>query len=205
MLIWAYNHFTKESKIEQKKGCVSMPALAHERVYTLDDIFALPDGERAELIDGQIYNMSPPNTKHQRILSYLHLEIGNYIRANEGACEVFPAPFAVFLFADDKKYLEPDLSVICDVKKVEEKGCNGAPDWIIEIVSPGSRSMDYYTKLSLYRSGGVREYWIVDPMKQTTLVYDMEHAAAPVIYSFADRIKVNIYHNLEIDFSKLQF
>lgn len=182
-----------------------MPALAQGKVSTLDDIFALPDGERAELIDGQMYNMSPPNTKHQRILSYLHLEIGTYIRANGGVCEVFPAPFAVFLFADDKKYLEPDLSVICDAEKIEEKGCNGAPDWIIEIVSFGSRSMDYYTKLSLYRSAGVREYWIVDPMKQTILVYDMEHAAAPVIYSFADRIKVNIYQNLEIDFSKLLF
>lgn len=181
-----------------------MPALAKGDDYTLNDIFALPDGKRAELIDGQIYNMSPPNTKHQRILSYLHLEIGNYIRANEGACEVFPAPFGVFLFADDKKYLEPDISVICDMNKVGDEGCNGAPDWIIEIVSPSSRVMDYYTKLSLYRFAGVREYWIVDPIKQTIFVYDMEHAAAPVIFSFTDRIKVNIYNNLEIDFSKMQ-
>lgn len=181
-----------------------MPASAQKRLYTIDDIYALPDGKRAELIDGQIFYMAPPSTKHQRILSFLHLEIGNHIRSNGGTCEVFPAPFAVFLYADDSKYLEPDISVICDKSKLDEHGCKGAPDWIIEIVSPGSRAMDYYTKLSLYRESGVREYWIVDPIKQTILVYDMEPAAAPAIYFFSDTIKVNIYDNLEINFSKIQ-
>lgn len=181
-----------------------IPALAQEKIYTIDDIYALPDGQRAELIDGQIYNMAPPSRNHQEILSFLHLAIGNHIAQKKGECKVYPAPFAVFLSADDSKYLEPDLSVICDRNKLDERGCNGAPDWIIEIASPGSRSMDYYTKLSLYRSAGVREYWIVDPMKQTVLVYDMEHSAAPVIYSFLARIKANIYDDLEVDFSKLQ-
>lgn len=181
-----------------------MPALAQERLYTTEDIYALPDGERAELINGQIYMMAPPSRKHQDILSFLHLAIGNHIANNSGECRVYPAPFAVFLFADDSKYLEPDISVICDKSKLNDRGCNGAPDWIIEIVSPGSRAMDYYTKLSLYREAGVREYWIVDPVKQAIFVYGMEQAAAPVIYSFADKIKVNIYENLEIDFSKLQ-
>ena len=173
-------------------------ALTQERIYTVDDIYALPDGERAELIDGQIYSMAPPNTTHQRILSFLHLEIGNFIRAKKGSCEVFPAPFAVFPFADDSKYLEPDISVVCDKGKLNERGCSGAPDWIIEIVSPSSRPMDYYTKLSIYRLAGVREYWIVDPMRQTILTYDMEHDAAPVIYSFSDTVKVNIYDELFI-------
>ena len=117
------------------------PSLAQEKFYTLDDIYALPVGERAELIDGQIFYMAPPSTKHQRILSFLHLEIGNHIRAKGGTCEVFPAPFAVFLFADHSKYLEPDISVICDKSKLDEHGCKGAPDWIIEIVSPSSRAM----------------------------------------------------------------
>ena len=180
-----------------------MQATAQERLYTIDDIYALPDGERAELIDGRIYYMTPPKTKHQRILSYLHFEIVSYIRAHKGTCEVFPAPFAVFLFADDKKYLEPDLSVICDKEKIDERGCNGAPDWVIEIVSLGSRSMDYYTKLSLYRSAGVREYWIVDPMEQVVFVYDMEHESAPCVYSFSDKIGSNIYEDLYIDLSDL--
>lgn len=99
-------------------------ALKQEKIYTIDNIYNLPDGERAELIDGQIYYMSPPSIKHQRILSFLHLEIGNYIRANKGNCEVFPAPFAVFPFADDSKYLEPDISVVCDKNKLNEYGCS---------------------------------------------------------------------------------
>lgn len=107
--------------------------------------------------------------------------------------------------ADDSKYLEPDISVICDRDKLDEQGCDVAPDWIIEIVSPGSRVMDYYTKLSLYREAGVREYWIVDPVKQIILVYDMEHDAAPAIYSPGDTVKLNIFNDLEIDFSRLRF
>ncbi len=181
-----------------------MPAPAQQRLYTIDDIYALPDGERAELIDGQIFYMAPPSTRHQRILSFLHLEIGNYIRSKGGTCEVFPAPFAVFLYEDDSKYLEPDISVVCDKNRLDEHGCKGAPDWIIEIVSPSSRAMDYYTKLSLYREAGVSEYWIVDPLKQIILVYNMQQAAAPAIYSFSDTVKANIYDNLEINFSRMQ-
>ena len=181
-----------------------MPAPAQQSLYTIDDIYALPDGERAELIDGQIFYMAPPSTRHQRILSFLHLEIGNYIRSKGGTCEVFPAPFAVFLYEDDSKYLEPDISVVCDKNRLDEHGCKGAPDWIIEIVSPSSRAMDYYTKLSLYREAGVSEYWIVDPLKQIILVYSMQQAAAPAIYSFSDTVKANIYDNLEINFSRMQ-
>lgn len=198
----AYNEVSSYTNAIPRKEVLSM-ALAQEKYFTIDDIYALPEGEHAELIDGEIYYMAPPGTRHQRILSFLHLEIGNYIRAKKGSCEVFPAPFAVFPFGDDSKYLEPDISVVCDKHKINAHGCMGAPDWIIEIVSPSSRPMDYYTKLSLYRSAGVREYWIVDPMKQTILVYDMEHALAPVLYSFSDTVKVNIYDDLSINFSDI--
>ena len=177
--------------------------LPKERIYTLDDIYNLPDGTRAELIDGQIYYMAPPSRKHQDILSFLHLAIGNYITRNKGECKIYPSPFAVFLFEDDSKYLEPDISVICDKDKLDERGCKGAPDWIIEIVSPSSKPMDYYTKLALYREAGVREYWIVDPLRQIILVYDMEHGDSPVIHSFSDSILVRIYPGFSIDFSQL--
>lgn len=177
--------------------------LPQERLYTIEDIYDLPEGTRAELIDGQMYMMAPPSITHQRILSFLHLEIGNYIRNNKGSCEVFPAPFAVRLFDDDEKYLEPDISVICNPNKLNDKGCSGAPDWIIEIVSPSSKQMDYYTKLSLYRTAGVREYWIVDPFRKTIIVYDMVNDDGPVLHSFNDKVKANIYSNLDIDFSHL--
>ena len=205
-LLLRHNYlYLKQATHNTTKGNNNMPpALAQERRYTIDDIYSLPEGSRAELINGQIYYMAPPSRKHQEMLSFLHAAIYNHITLSKGKCKVYPAPFAVFLCEDDSKYLEPDISVICDKSKLDEHGCKGAPDWIIEIVSPGSRRMDYYTKLSLYRSANVREYWIVDPMKQTILVYDMEHDSAPAIYSFTDSVKVNIYEDLWIDFRKLE-
>ncbi len=169
-----------------------MDALRQEEIYTIDDIYALPDGERAELIDGKIYYMAPPNTKHQMIVSELHYQIKDYIKHNNGKCTVIPAPFAVFLNENNKNYVEPDISVICDKNKITDKGCNGAPDWIIEIVSPSSKSIDYLTKLFKYRTAGVREYWIVDPIKQRVTVYFFEKELVEE-YSFGTDIPVGIY------------
>ena len=129
-------------------------ALADTRVYTIEDIYNLPDGQRAELIDGEIYMMAPPNRKHQDISMALSHMIKDYILANKGTCAVYAAPFAVFLNEDDQTYVEPDLSIICDRDKLTEEGCSGAPDWIIEIVSKSSRQMDYMRKLFKYRSAG---------------------------------------------------
>ena len=116
-----------------------MPLPRQNKEYTVDDIYALPAGQRAELIEGQMYMMTPPGRKHQRIVLELSTTINNYMKRKGGACEVDIAPFAVFLNADDKNYVEPDISVICDRDKLTDRGCTGAPDWIIEIVSPGSR------------------------------------------------------------------
>ena len=178
-----------------------MPLLK-EKVYTIEDIYALPEGERAELIDGQIYYMSPPNTRHQRISSILSRKIGKYIDDNKGKCEVFAAPFAVYLDEKTNTYVEPDVSVICDSDKLDDRGCKGAPDWIIEIVSPSSRRMDYYTKLFKYRTAGVREYWIVDPTKNQIMVYDFENEDTEQ-YTFQDSVKVGIYEDLRIDFTEM--
>ena len=143
-----------------------MDALRKENIYTIDYIYALPDGERAELIDGHIYSMATSSRTHQRVLSSIFLKIANYIDSHKGNCEVDIAPFAVFLNNDDINYVEPDILVVCDSSKLDDKGCHGAPDWIIEIVSPGSKRMDYFIKLFKYRTAGVREYWIVDPDKE---------------------------------------
>ena len=111
-------------------------ALLKEESYTIEDIYALPDGERAELIDGHIYYMAPPSYKHQKLVMELSAIIRNYIKQHKGTCEVLPAPFAVYLDEINNTYVEPDISVICDPNKLDDKGCKGAPDWIIEIVSP---------------------------------------------------------------------
>lgn len=126
--------------------------------YTIKDIYALPDGQRAELIDGQIYNMAPPGYLHQKLVMELSATIRDYIKSHGGSCEVLPAPFAVFLNQDDHNYVEPDISVICDPNKINDKGCNGAPDFIIEIVSPGSQRMDYLTKLFKYRTASTKVF-----------------------------------------------
>ena len=174
-----------------------MDALRKEAVYTIEDIYALPDGERAELIDGKIYYMAPPNTKHQRLVHFFDREIGNYIQSKHGECEVFPAPFAVFLNEDDTNYVEPDISVICNNGKITDKGCNGAPDWIIEVVSPGNKPMDYFTKLFKYRTAGVMEYWIVDPTKERVTVYSFEKGIMEE-YSFGEDVPVGIYEGFSI-------
>lgn len=172
-----------------------------ERVYMIDDIYALPDGKRAELIDGQIYNMAPPSYTHQKILGRLHQTIANYLDSCGGKCEIIPAPFAVFLNGDDDKtYLEPDISVICDTSKIDEKGCHGAPDWVIEIVSPSSKPRDYIKKMFLYHMAGVREYWIVDPEEKLITVYRFE-ADAVKHFSFDDSVPSGIFENFSIDFA----
>ena len=174
-----------------------MDALKKEEVYTIDDIYALPDGERAELIDGKIYYMAPPSRTHQRISSKLHQVIANYIDSKNGSCEVLAAPFAVFLNNDDINYVEPDISVICDQSKLDEKGCHGAPDWVIEIVSQSSKSRDYMTKLFKYRTAGVREYWIVDPDKQMVWAYGFEKEVVEQ-YNFGEDVPVGIYDGFSI-------
>lgn len=177
--------------------------LPQERIYTLEDIYALPEGERAELIDGKIYYMAPPSRKHQRLVLSLARKISDYIDSKNGKCEVDIAPFAVFLDKDNKNYVEPDISVICDSDKLTDRGCEGSPDWIIEIVSPSSKKMDYYTKLTKYETTGVREYWIVDPLKERIMVYYLEESEPPLIYRFTDSVKVNIYKDLIINFNDL--
>ncbi len=171
--------------------------------YTTNDIYALPEGKRAELIDGRIYDMAPPSRTHQRLIMNLSAAIHNHIKENNGSCEVYPAPFAVFLNEDDKTYVEPDISVICDKSKLTDKGCNGAPDFVIEIVSPASRKMDYSTKNAAYSDAGVREYWIIDPEKERTTVYRYEEDAAPTIFLFDQSISVGIYSDLSINIAEL--
>lgn len=177
-------------------------ALLKPQLYTTHHIYSLPEGQRAELIDGVIYDMAPPSFRHQKLVHYISTEIELYIRSQKGSCEVIPAPFAVLLNADDKTYVEPDISVICDPNKINDKGCMGAPDWIIEIVSPSSKRMDYFIKLFKYQKSGVREYWIVDSLKDRIIVYNFETEDTSE-YTFADSIKCGIYEDFEVNFANL--
>lgn len=178
-------------------------ALQQEKIYTINDIYALPEGQRAELIDGKIYMMAPPVRIHQKLITELVSILHRHIKNNNGNCEVYPAPFAVFLNEDDRNYVEPDISVICDGSKLDDRGCNGAPDLVIEIISPSTQQMDYGIKLFKYRTAGVREYWIINPATRIVNVYDFENEKGTCQYSFDDEIPVCIYDSLFIRISEL--
>lgn len=178
-------------------------SLPQEQNYTVEYIYSLPEGQRAELIDGQVYNMAPPKRIHQKLINRLSQRITNYIDLKHGNCEVYPAPFAVFLNADDKNYVEPDISIICDNDKLNEYGCNGAPDWVIEIISPSTERIDYGIKLFKYRSAGVREYWIVNPLSQTVNLYDFDHDEKTGQYNFDTDIFSCIFKDLSIKIADL--
>lgn len=182
-------------------------ALKRVNDYTEEDYYCLPENVRAELIDGQFYYMSAPSRIHQEILGFLFKKIVNYIDLKKGECKVYPAPFAVKLFLEsDRNVVEPDISVICDPDKLTDRGCTGAPDWIVEITSPSNSSHDYVRKLNLYMNAGVREYWIVDPHSRKVFVYYLEQTAFKAdCYDVQDRIKVNIYDDLWIDFKELSW
>ncbi|MCI9542402.1 MAG: Uma2 family endonuclease [Lachnospiraceae bacterium] len=170
--------------------------LALEKIYTENDYYNLPENTRAELIDGHFYNMSAPSRIHQEILNYINNTIFNYIRSKNGLCKVYPAPFAVQLFKDKTTIVEPDISVICDKNKLTNRGCFGAPNWIIEIVSPNNANHDYIRKLNLYANAGVQEYWIVDPMTKLVYIYHFktDHFKA-LPYSFNDEIRGSIFED----------
>ena len=174
-----------------------MPLLKNDH-YTSEDYWNLPEEERAELVNGKFYDMAPPSRIHQKLVMELSATIREYIKKNHGSCEVYPAPFAVNLDADDKDWVEPDVSVICDPNKLTDRGCSGAPDLIFEIVSPASRKMDYSLKNMIYSQAGVREYWIVDPAKEKVVVYCYENDSDPCLYSFDADVPVGIYPGLTI-------
>lgn len=172
--------------------------------YTIEDVYALPEGQRAELIDGALYMMSPPGRIHQELVYQLGRKVGDYIDAHHGEYKVYPAPFAVFLNEDNHTYVEPDLSIICDKDKLDERGCNGAPDWVIEIVSPGSQRMDCLIKLFKYRDTGVREYWVVNPMREIVQTYFFEEEEGDFgEFSFDEDIPVRIGEGWSINIAEL--
>ena len=172
-----------------------------KNAYTAADYWALPEGRRAELIDGTLWDLASPNRKHQGLVAGLVRETGNHIERNHGNCVVYPAPFAVNLFADDSTFVEPDVAVICDRTKLSDRGCEGAPDFVVEVVSPSNPGMDYVTKLSLYREAGVREYWICDPAKERTFVYRFDaEDETPAVYPFSAPVPSGVLNGFAMDF-----
>ena len=161
--------------------------------YTLEDYYALPDERRVELLNGVIYDMAAPSTIHQFIIPKLTFSFENYIMQKKGKCIVFPSPVDVQIDCDDRTMLQPDILVLCDRSKLIRRCIMGAPDLVIEIASPSSLRMDGRLKLGKYAQAGVREYWMIDPDTEKTVVYWTDETEIPAIYGPEDEIPVGIF------------
>lgn len=169
--------------------------------YTLEDYYALPEERRAELIDGMIYDMSAPSPLHQQLIMEISVQLHAFISSQKGSCKVSMAPTDVQLDCDDKTMVQPDILVMCRRENILRTHMYGAPDLIIEILSPSTRRKDMNLKHGKYAAAGVREYWMIDPDTKKIVVYDLENEEFPVVYGFGDRVPVRIFHGeCEIDF-----
>ena len=197
----SYEGGMSKNEIENLSGTAFIPMVKEN--CTAEDYWNLPESCRANLINGKLYRSLTPNTIHQTLVLELADAFDKYVNIHADSCEVMMGPFGVNPDAEGKNWVEPDISVICDPSKLDDRGCNGAPDLVIEIVSPSSRRMDYSTKNALYSESGVREYWIVDPAKERTTIYRYEEDAAPVFYLFSDDVPVSIFPELTINVADL--
>ena len=171
---------------------------------TLEDYLALPDDVRVELIDGVFYDMSAPTSVHQMIGFNIGMSLDKYISDNKGECIAFIAPTDVQIDCDDKTMVQPDVFVICDRSKITKPRIVGAPDLIVEVLSPSNWYHDMVRKLKKYISAGVREYWIVIPDEKVVQVYNFEKNEGPNLYTFEDKVPVGIWQGkAEVDFKAI--
>ena len=171
--------------------------------YTLEDYYAIPDERRAELIDGEIFDMAAPSALHQMILGELYMLFRQFANEHGHPCRVFLSPCDVRLDNDDKTMVQPDLFVLCREFDIKNRCIDGAPDLTVEILSDETRSKDLFLKAYKYENAGVKEYWIIDPGKQEVLVYDFSNEdLIPEKYTFADQIPIHISQGrCRIDFA----
>ncbi len=173
--------------------------------YTLEDYYATPDDKRVELIDGVIYDMSAPSLIHQSVAGEIYRQIANFIYEHNGKCKPFIAPVDVQLDCDNKTMLQPDIMIVCDQNKITTECVVGAPDFVLEVLSPATRSKDCIKKLNKYMEAGVQEYWLVDIKQQKVIVYQFESETYPIIYGWDQAIPVGIYEGkLLIDMQMMQ-
>jgi Uma2 family endonuclease len=189
------------------------PKTSEDERYSYADYLTWNDGQRWELIYGEAFCMSPaPMRQHQKTSGELCRQFANHLDGK--SCEVYSAPFDVRLLetkddvADDyiDTVVQPDIVVVCDPKKLDDRGCKGSPDLIIEILSPSTTRMDMTVKFDLYQHFGVKEYWIVHPKDQTVLVFKLLESGlygVPERYCAEDTISVTMLGDLQIDLTKV--
>lgn len=199
--LFVYGEYQEELSVIEETSAYKIRT---QGSYTIEDYYALPDDRRVELIDGYFYDMAAPTTLHQKIAGDIYFQISAFIRKKGGKCDPMMSPVDVMLDCDDSTMIQPDVIVLCDNDKMRKWGIYGAPDFVMEIVSPSSRRNDYTKKLSKYENAGVREYWILDPYKKILMVFNFENNDYPAIHNLSKPVPVNIYNGeLEITFEEV--
>ena len=187
-----------------------MNETVEKKRYTMADLISWPDEPRYELIEGEPVLFATPMRRHQEAVLNLATVIRNYLRGK--TCRVFIAPFGVRLFEkigdrpeNTDTLVEPDICVVCDQDKLDDYGCKGAPDMVVEVLSPSNRQYDLRTKYRLYEKAGVREYWVVDPDTNSVAVHLLEDGfyGSPVVYISSAKIKVEVLDDCWIDLEEV--
>ena len=187
-----------------------MPVPAPKDHYTFADCLTWGEDERIEIINGKAVMMAPPSRTHQEVSGALFAQLYAFLEGKK--CRVYSAPFAVRLFEKDgdtpedvDTMVEPDISVVCDSSKLDDAGCKGAPDLVMEILSPSTMRHDRFTKFNLYQRAGVREYWIVDPSSKSVQVFVLKDGnyKAQDFGTVGDIIKVYVLDGCFIVLSKV--
>ena len=177
--------------------------------YTIEDYYNWPEDERIELIDGVIYYVTMPSIRHQLIVGEIDYIFKSFVKSKKGKCKIFGAGVDVRLDRDDKTIVVPDITVVCQKDKFTERYLDGAPDLVVEVLSPSTRKKDMTLKLGKYAEAGVREYWVVDPKKETVIVYKFsredENDAQVFFYTFANQVAVGIWEDeCVVDFAEIK-
>lgn len=194
---------------KERKDLVCEPQPAYmlskqQGEYTIGDYFALSKEDRKELIDGVFYDMASPTHIHQHLCAQIYVKLDEFVLKNNGTCMAMVSPLDIQLDCDDKTMLQPDVLVICDRDKFKYGRVYGAPDFIVEVLSPSTSKKDMYIKFYKYLNAGVREYWIVAPEKKRVYVYDMVRETPVEIYTFEDQVPVKIFNSkCMIDFNEI--
>lgn len=171
--------------------CNSGNAYSDQGSYTVDDYYALREEKRVELIDGVIYDMATPTLIHQDLIFQIGFQLEQCSR-DHNMCKVYISPVSVQLDKDSKTMVEPDLAALCDKSLITKKCIYGAPDFMLEVLSPSSKTRDILIKLNKYWHAGCKEYWLIDPDKETVTVYDFSNGVDAQNYSFEDIVPVTI-------------
>lgn len=181
------------------------PALyrVREPEYTVEEYFAIANCSEYELINGRLIKKNAPAAEHQITSLQICMAFYQHILENKGGCQVIPAPFCVVLNEEDAVVVQPDVSVICDSEKLKDGCCYGAPEIVVEIVSPGNWKYDYREKLCIYDEYGVREYWIVDLERDRVLVYDFENSIGPQLMPLNEEVHSNVLSGFSMNIGEL--